>query len=116
MGLKILKGKTGKTDPKVSTKIYRAAIARAEEVGRRSAAKIEYWKTKAGHYTTSGGSATEDIIIAGVKVTDKCTVGLTDEGAVPVKINTRKCGDGKITVTFSADPSTDHQLDWSVTH
>lgn len=68
----------------------------------------------AGGHTTVGGSASEDIAITGVLASMRCVVTLSAEGSVPVSITQAVCANGKITITFSADPQNDHQLNYLV--
>ena len=58
--------------------------------------------------TTAGGAASEDIAITGVVATDVVSVVLNTEGSTPVTIVRAAAGVDKVTVEFSADPSTDH--------
>lgn len=67
-----------------------------------------------GKHTTTGGSTSEVISDAKIKSNMVCSVILTDEGATPVEIVSAKCSDGQLTVEFSADPATDHQLDYVI--
>ena len=69
---------------------------------------------KAGHYTTTGGDAIEVIAADSVKESMKCLVQMHTEGATPVTIKSAKCGDGTLTVEFSADPADDHQISFFV--
>ena len=65
-------------------------------------------------YTTTGGGVTETISGAFLS-SEKVHVTPTVLGATPVTLSTAKCNDGNITLTFSADPSTDHQFYITVT-
>jgi len=58
--------------------------------------------------TTSGGAASEDITVTGALATDVAMVVLNTEGTSPVTIVRAAAGENKVTVEFSADPSTDH--------
>lgn len=68
----------------------------------------------AGSFTTAGGDANETITIAGALETDVCHVTLNDRGASPVTILDAQAASGQINVVMSADPSTDHILDYTL--
>lgn len=68
----------------------------------------------AGRVTTVGGAALEVVPVQGAKTTMHCIVILYEVGATPVTIVKAQCGDGVINVTFSADPSSDHQITYLV--
>lgn len=65
-------------------------------------------------FTTVGGAATEEFIIAKVAASDQVTAQLHTVGASPVTIVSAKCLDGKISVTFSGDPADDHIVSCSI--
>ena len=67
-----------------------------------------------GEYTTTGGAPIEDITIGGVEDTQKCVVVLKQAGVTPVTVLSAKCGAGKITVTYSANPAADHTVTYMV--
>jgi len=83
-----------------------------DELAHQLTVKTCHFARRAGHYKTLGGAATEDITISGVKASMKCMVQMHTEGAVPVTIVTAKCDKNKLTVEFSADPSTDHEIEY----
>lgn len=58
--------------------------------------------------TTVGTAAIEDVAISGVVATDVCLVLLHTAGSTPRSIVSAVCATGKVTITFSGDPSTDH--------
>lgn len=68
----------------------------------------------AGEFTTAGGDATETINAVGIAATDIVHVTLHTKGGSPVTILTAVAITDNITVTMSADPSTDHVLSYSV--
>jgi len=69
---------------------------------------------KAGTFTTLGGDAAESIVDADVVATDVVMVSIHTEGASPVTCDAAAAGAGSIAVTMSADPSTDHVLQYVV--
>jgi len=68
----------------------------------------------AGEHTTVGGAAAEAITVAGVLATDLVIAVLHTVGASPQTILTSVASADTLTVTFSADPSSDHVLTYSV--
>ncbi len=68
----------------------------------------------AGKHTTAGGAAAEDVAIVGAVAGDIAIVSLQAKGASPVTILTALPATDKITLTFSADPSTDHVVSYIV--
>lgn len=68
----------------------------------------------AGSFTTAGGDANETITIAGLLATDIVNVTVNDRGSTPVTIAEAQAAAGQIDVVMSADPSTDHILDYMV--
>ena len=68
----------------------------------------------AGTYTTTGGSATEDIPVPGALASDIASVEMKTQGATPRTILTRAAAVDEITVVYSGDPSTDHVVTWSL--
>jgi hypothetical protein len=71
------------------------------------------WKVvTAGTHTTAGGDATETITDAEVLATDIVMVMIKTEGSTPVTCDAATAAAGSITVTMSADPSTDHVLQY----
>jgi len=90
-------------------------ISSLEALLRDSTNKLKCHYTKfAGRHTTAGGAASEVITVKGVKETMHCFVQLESEGGTPVTIKTAVCGADQLTVTFSADPSSDHELQYLV--
>lgn len=67
-----------------------------------------------GQHTTVGGGVSEDIAVVGLTSSHICTASMAVEGASPVSLKTAICGTDKITLTFSADPSSDHKINYSV--
>jgi hypothetical protein len=68
----------------------------------------------AGAHTTVGGAAAEAITLTGLLATDIPMVVLKTQGASPQTILTTVATADTLTVTFSADPSTDHVLYYTV--
>ncbi len=68
----------------------------------------------AGLFTTAGGDVNETITIAGALATDVCHVTVNDMGASPVLVSDAKAAAGQIDVVMSADPSTDHILNYTL--
>lgn len=68
----------------------------------------------AGEMTTAGGDATETINQAGILDSDIVHVTLHTKGSSPQTILTALAITDNITVTFSANPSSDHVMSWSV--
>jgi hypothetical protein len=68
------------------------------------------------HTTLADASSphTNSITVAGVLATDLVLVTMKTAGASPVSILAATAASGSITVRFSADPSTDHQLQYLV--
>lgn len=65
-------------------------------------------KVKAVLHTTLGGAADEDVTIAGVAATDVVSAVIHTAGGTPRTISKVVAGTGKVTITFSGDPSTTH--------
>lgn len=65
-------------------------------------------------YTTTGGSTSENISIAGVLSTDVVEVTPHTVGSTPVQFDRAIAGAGQVTLHFSADPSTDHKYNVAV--
>lgn len=68
----------------------------------------------AGEFTTVGGDAAESISVSGVLATDIVICQLAVEGASAVTLDAAVCAEDAINVTLSADPSTDHVLNYIV--
>ena len=64
--------------------------------------------------STVGGAAIEDFLDPRVKTSMHVTATMKTLGASPVSVLSAKCEMGKVTVTFSADPSSDHELTYHV--
>lgn len=75
-----------------------------------AAASVVY----AGEHTTVGGAAAEAITVTGVLATDLVVAVLKQVGASPQTILTSVPTADTVTVTFSADPSTDHIITYIV--
>ena len=58
--------------------------------------------------TTTGGAASEAITITGAAAGDVCLVTLNTAGSSPVTVDAAVASTDTVTVTFSADPSSDH--------
>ncbi len=68
----------------------------------------------AGKHTTLGGAAAEAITISGVAATDIVIVTIQTVGLSPVTVVKAVPTTNTVTVTFSADPSTDHIVSYVV--
>jgi len=66
--------------------------------------------------TTAGGAAIEDFSVSGIRSGMHCVVGIHTKGAAPVTVVSAKADLDKVTVEFSADPSTDHIVTILVTN
>ena len=77
--------------------------------------KAIHWVSECAKYTTVGGAALETIVIPNVTADMMVSVNITEEGASPVSVKTAKCIAGALEVTFSADPSNDHKIDYIIT-
>lgn len=64
-----------------------------------------------GQLTTVGGSAVETFTVAGLATTDLANVSIVTSGATPVTVLSAYISAADtLSVTFSADPSTDHVI------
>jgi hypothetical protein len=61
-------------------------------------------------HTTVGGAAAEDVTLAGVVATDVVLVTMHTIGTGTRTISKAVTATGKVTITFSGDPSTDHKV------
>lgn len=68
----------------------------------------------AGTHTTAGGDTAESITVTGATATDIVAVTVKTAGAVPTSVVAAAAGTDAISVTMSADPSTDHVLQYVV--
>jgi len=68
----------------------------------------------AGTFTTAGGDTDETITVTGMLATDVAIVTLATAGASPVTVIDSIAAAGQIDVDMSADPSTDHVLNYMV--
>lgn len=75
---------------------------------------VGYLSGFAGRVTTVGGSTTQTISIPGVKATDICFVTINKLGTSPVTIIEAKPGVDNLIITFSADPSNDHEFSYKI--
>lgn len=66
----------------------------------------------AGIYTTKGGAAAEVINVRGVQAADVALV--VRHTTTTRTVDTVACGKNRVTVTFSADPSTTHKINYVV--
>ncbi len=98
--------------PEAAVYLLRKFQAMFDELKHALAVKTCHFARRAGHVTTAGGDATEDISIMGVKASMRCLVQMHTEGAVPVTIKTAKCEKDKLTIEFSADPAADHEIEY----
>ncbi len=70
---------------------------------------------KAGLFTTVGGDATEVITVTGAAVGDVALGSVITNGVSPCTVATAKVtATNTLTVVLSADPSTDHVLNYVV--
>jgi hypothetical protein len=76
--------------------------------------KCMSWLCHSGIHTTVGGAAVEEIPSPGATTEMIPNVTMNEVGAAPVTILSTKCIADKIQVTFSADPSTDHKVNYSI--
>jgi len=67
-----------------------------------------------GKHTTAGGDVLEEILVPGVKAYMTCKVSVHTLGTAKAYPIAHKCEDGKITIEMSADPGTDHVLEYTV--
>jgi hypothetical protein len=68
----------------------------------------------AGTFTTAGGDAAESISVPGALGTDIVAVTVKTAGASPASVVAAAAGTDAIAVTMSADPDTDHVLQYVV--
>lgn len=80
----------------------------------RNGGTPKYQVFAAGNFTTAGGDASESIPVTGVLAGDLVLVQVKTKGASPVTIAAAISAANAITVTLSADPSTDHVLSYMV--
>ena len=66
-----------------------------------------------GRLKTIGGAATEDFVM-GVSAKDNPIVFMHTPGSTPVTVENAECTAGKLTVTFSGDPSDDHYITYVI--
>jgi len=103
------------------TKIHRYSLGE-EKLRRELYKKITETRNKlvrqgfrvAGRINTVGGAAIESFPTPGVRMGMHVVVGIQKKGAAPVTVVEQKCDLDKITVEFSADPSTDHIITFMV--
>lgn len=67
-----------------------------------------------GRVATTGGSTTQTLSIQGVKATDIALATINKLGAIPVSIVAAVPGVDSLTITFSGNPSTDHEFSYKV--
>ena len=67
-----------------------------------------------GRETTTGGAADEDITVTGMLATDLAQVEIVDNGTNNVTILEVVPKADRISVTYSADPSSDTVVDYTV--
>lgn len=85
-----------------------------EWVAVREGGTPAYGVFAAGTFTTAGGDAAESITVTGALASDIAMVQVKTRGASPVTLAAAVCAANAITVTLSADPSTDHVLSYAV--
>lgn len=83
------------------------AVAMAD---RKQAKKLAQELFATVEHTTLGGGADEVVYIPGVKASDVVAVVLKTPGLVARTVSKWVVAAGKVTVTMSGDPSTDHVL------
>ena len=80
----------------------------------RNGGMPRYQVFAAGNFTTAGGDASESIPATGVLASDLVLVQVKTKGATPVTVAAAISAANAITVTLSADPTTDHVLKYVV--
>jgi len=98
--------------PEAAVYLLKKFQAMHEELTHLVAVKTCHFARRVGHYKTVGGSATEVITIPGVKASMKVMRSMHTEGVSPVTIVTAQCGKDKLTIKFSADPGSDHEIEY----
>jgi len=99
------------SDAVITAKILNANVTKAKlETALQPSHVVKYGAI----FTTLGGAALEVVSVPGVLATDIVQVTLHTEGAVPVTVVKAETGADVINVTFSADPSTDHKINYTV--
>lgn len=73
-----------------------------------------HYVVAAGTFTTAGGDAAESIPVTGITASDIAVCQLATEGSTPVTLDAAIATTNAITVTMSADPSTDHVISYVV--
>lgn len=68
----------------------------------------------AGQHTTVGGAAAEAITVTGVAATDLAVATMVSPGSSPQTIVSTAATTNTVTVTFSANPSNDHVINYVV--
>lgn len=98
-------------DAVTTAKILNANVTKAKlETALQPSHVVKYGAI----YTTLGGNVLEAISVPGVLATDIVQVTLHTEGAVPVTVVKASTGADLVNVTFSADPSNDHVINYTV--
>jgi len=95
------------SDAVTTVKILNANVTKAKLAAGVSGSHMV---VSAASHTTVGGGVSEDITIAGALNTDIPIVTIKTAGASPVVVRAVVAAAGKVTLTFSADPSNDHVL------
>lgn len=85
-----------------------------EDTYRSLRVKGKFSMGMSGHWHTLGGDVTENIPVQGTAVGDTVLVTMNTVGASPVTVTTAVAGVNEIVVTLSANPSTDHILNYMV--
>lgn len=78
------------------------------------AAEFPFSVVAAGVHTTAGGDAAESITVASAQAGDIVMVSVKTAGTSPVSVVAAAAAAGSVEVTLSADPSTDHVLQYIV--
>lgn len=91
-----------------------AATTTAQADATSALGKIGTHKVIAAGIHTSTAAAANDITIAGVVATDIVVATMHTVGSTPRTLVSAISATGKITLTFSDDPSTDHKVNYSV--
>lgn len=68
----------------------------------------------AGTFNSAAGSTSQTVSVSGVLSSDQVMAIVKTQGAVPVILAAAAAGAGSITVKYSADPGTDHVIQYFI--
>lgn len=91
-----------------------AATTAAQADATSALSKIGTHKVIAAGIHTSTNATDNDITVAGAVATDIVVATMHTVGASPVTLKNALAATGKITLTFSGAPSTDHKVNYIV--